>query len=136
MRREREEEAARAEKKGRKKNLALLSFAEDEGGGGDDGGGDGGGAPAAAPRGIASAHDRLEDARCARRRRRGRRLGPSRPGAPHQADRLPGSALPCGRHAGAAARWRSRSPGSSRLACMCPMPQMGARAWRSVRPRP
>ena len=52
----REEEAARAEKKGRKKNLTLLSFAEDEDGG------DGGGA-ADARRGIASAHDLLEDAR-------------------------------------------------------------------------
>ena len=47
---------ARGEKKGRKKNLTLLSFAEDE----DAGDGDG---AAGAPRGIASAHDLLEDAR-------------------------------------------------------------------------
>lgn len=61
--REREEAAARAEKKGRKKNLALLSFAEEEGEGGE--GGDA--VPAGAARGIASAHDLLEDARCADR---------------------------------------------------------------------
>ncbi|KAK9846395.1 hypothetical protein WJX81_002949 [Elliptochloris bilobata] len=57
--REREEAAVRAEKKGRKKNLALLSFAEDEGGKDADG-------AAAATRGIASAHDRLDDARLVR----------------------------------------------------------------------